>query len=135
MRPRFPGALLLMLHEKRAREELVVFLLIEPGTLDVEELEAGYAHGERERINRELRDRLVRARIGFVIKNMYGVVSDLQKIDMAGDGARRPTRREFDAISIGAVRELCCSYPQAAARAQLADNEPPARSQARCQPR
>ena len=36
---------------------------------------------------------------------------------------------------IGAVRELCCSYPQAAARAQLADNEPPARSQARCQPR
>ena len=35
----------------------------------------------------------------------------------------------------GAVRELCCSYPQAAARAQLADNEPPARSQARCQPR
>ena len=38
-------------------------------------------------------------------------------------------------IVIGAVRELCCSYPQAAARAQLADNEPPARSQARCQPR
>ena len=38
-------------------------------------------------------------------------------------------------IKKGAVRELCCSYPQAAARAQLADNEPPARSQARCQPR
>ena len=41
----------------------------------------------------------------------------------------------FEPFQKGAVRELCCSYPQAAARAQLADNEPPARSQARCQPR
>jgi hypothetical protein len=51
-------------------------------------------------VDRELRDGLVRAGIGLVIENMHGVVSNLQKIDIAGDRARRPTRREFDAISI-----------------------------------
>ena len=90
---------MLALREKRARKELVVFLLVEPGAFDVEEFEAGHADGERERIDRELRDRLVRARIGFVIKNVHGVVADLQKVDVAGDGARRPTRRELDAVS------------------------------------
>ena len=99
MRPRFPGALILMLHEKRAREKLVVLLFIEPSAFDIEELQTGHAHGERERIDCQLRNWLVRARIGFVIKDVDGVVSDLQKVDMAGDRARRPTRREFDAIS------------------------------------
>ena len=111
MRPRFPGALILMLHEKRAREKLVVFLFIEPRAFDVEELQTGHADGERERIDRQLRNWLVRARIGFVVENVHGVVSDLQKVDMAGDGARRPTRRELDAISCFKVADLVFGEP------------------------
>ena len=79
-----------MLGEQRAREELAIFLLVEPGAFDVEELEAGHADGERERVDRELRDRLVGARIGLVIEDMHGVVSDLQKIDVAGDASAAP---------------------------------------------
>jgi hypothetical protein len=30
---------------------------------------------------------------------MHGVVADLQKVDMAGDRARRPTRRKLDPVS------------------------------------
>ena len=74
----------LALREQRAREELVVFLFVEPGAFDVEEFETGHADDERERVDRQLRDRLVGARIGFVIENMHGVVADLQKVDMAG---------------------------------------------------
>ena len=63
-----------MAGEQRARKKLIVFFFVEPSAFDVEEFEAGYADGECQRINRELRDRLVRARIGFVIENMHGVV-------------------------------------------------------------
>ena len=111
MRPRFPGALILMLHEKRAREELVVFLFIEPGAFDIEELQARHAYRERERIDRQLRDWLVRARIGFVVKDVHGVVSHLQKVDVARDAARRPTRRELDAISCFKVADLVFGEP------------------------
>ena len=88
-----------VLREKRARKKLVVFLLVEPGAFDVEEFQARHADGERERIDRELRDRLVGARIGFVIEDVHGVVADLQKVDVARDAARRPTRRELDAVA------------------------------------
>src|SRR5271166_5541878 len=111
MRPRFPGALILMLHKKRAREKLVVFLFIEPGAFDVEELQAGHADGERECIDRQLRDGLVGARTGFVVENVHGVVSDLQKVDMAGDGARRPTRRKLDPVSCFEVADLVFGKP------------------------
>ena len=100
-----------MLGEKRARKELVVFLLVEPGAFDVEEFQARHADGERQRIDRELRDRLVGARIGFVIKDVHGIVSDLQKVDVAGDAARRPTRRELDAVACFECADLVFGEP------------------------
>ena len=41
--------------KKRAREEPVVLLLVEPGAFDVEELQARNANGERERIDSQRR--------------------------------------------------------------------------------
>jgi hypothetical protein len=38
-------------------------------------------------------------RVRFVTENVHGVVSDLQKVDVSGDRARRPTRRKLDAVS------------------------------------
>ena len=43
------------LREQRAREELVVLFLVEPGAFDVEELQARNANGERERIDSQRR--------------------------------------------------------------------------------
>ena len=79
-----------MLGEERARKKFVVFLLVEPGAFDVEEFQARHAHGERERIDRELRDRLVGARIGFVVEDVHGIVAHLQKVEVAGDAAGAP---------------------------------------------
>ena len=50
--------------------------------------EAGNEPRERERIDRQLRDRLVGACVGFVIQDMHRTVSHLQEIDVAGDDAR-----------------------------------------------
>lgn len=78
---------MLVLGKQRAGKELVAFVFVEPCTLNVEEFEAGHAHGERERVDRELRDGLVGARVGLVIKNVHGAVSNLQKVEMSGDRA------------------------------------------------
>ena len=40
---------------------------------------------ERERVDRELRERLVGARIGFVVEDVDRAVPNLQEVDMAGD--------------------------------------------------
>jgi hypothetical protein len=42
----------------------------------------------RARADRELRDRLVRARIGLVVEDVHGAIVHFQKINVAGDGAR-----------------------------------------------
>jgi len=63
--------------EKRAGKELTVLLLVEPSTLDIQEPQTGLAR-KRERIERELRDRLVGARVRFVIKNMNRTIPDLE---------------------------------------------------------
>jgi hypothetical protein len=42
-----------------AGEEFAVAIFVEPGTLDVEEFEAGHEARECERIDRELRNRLL----------------------------------------------------------------------------
>ena len=105
------GPSFLALREQCAREEFVVLLLVEPGALDVEEFEAGHADGERERIDRELRNRLVGSGIRFVIEDMHGVVSDLQEVDMAGDRARRPTRRKLDPVSRFEIGDLVFGEP------------------------
>ena len=77
-----------MLGEEGARKKLVVFFLVEPGAFDIEELQARHADGECERIDCKLRDRFIRARIGFVIEDVNGIVSDLQKVEVTGDAAR-----------------------------------------------
>ena len=100
-----------MLREERAWKELVVFVFVEPCTFDVEEFEARHADGERECIDRELRDRLVSARIGFVIKDVHGIVTHLQKVSVSRDAARRPTRREFEAVFGFKVSDLVFREP------------------------
>ena len=72
------------MRKKHAGKELAIFILVEPRTLYVEEVEAGEA-GERKGVNGELGDGLVRPCIGLVVENMHGTVSDLEKIDVAGD--------------------------------------------------
>ena len=100
-----------MLGEKRARKKFVIFLLVEPGTFDVEELQARHADGECQRIDRELRDGLVGACIGFVVEDVHGIVAHLQKVDVARDAARRPTRRELDAVCRFEVSDLVFGEP------------------------
>ena len=51
------------------------------------------------------------ARVRFVIKNVHGVVSDLQKVDVAGDRARRPTRRKLDPVFCFEVADLVFGNP------------------------
>ena len=46
-----PAALPNLFHEEGAEEELTVFRFIEPGALDVEELEAGDPARERKRVS------------------------------------------------------------------------------------
>jgi hypothetical protein len=74
--------------EELAGKKFAVFVLVEPRAFDVEKPDAGEA-GDRERVDRELSDRLVRTRIRFVVQDVHGAVSDLDKIDVAGDHARR----------------------------------------------
>jgi hypothetical protein len=69
--------------KKRAGEKFAVLLLVEPGTLDVEQAKPGEAH-ERKRVERELGDRLVGAGIGLIVENVDGTVADLNEVDVAG---------------------------------------------------
>ena len=74
--------------KQEARKEFAISPLVEPGASDVEELETWHEAGEREGINRELRDRLIGPSVGFVVENVHRTIPDLQKIDMAGEVAR-----------------------------------------------
>ena len=111
MRPRFRRGLLFSLHEQRAGKELVVLLLVEPRAFDVEEFQARHADGERECVDRQLRDGLVGARIGFVIEDVHGIVAYLQKVDMAGDASAARTRRQLDTVSCFEVSDLVFGEP------------------------
>jgi hypothetical protein len=66
-------------------------LLVEPGTFDIEQPKPREA-GECECIQRQLRDRLVGARVWLVIKNMNGAIADLDEVYMAGEDAARLQR-------------------------------------------
>src|ERR1700675_486079 len=85
--------------EGEAGEEFAVGIIIKTGALDVEEFEAGHEAREGERVDRELRDRLVGAGVRFVVENVHGAVPDLQEIYVTGD---RPglavSRHKFDAV-------------------------------------
>lgn len=63
--------------EERSREELRVLQFVEPRALDVEQPKAGHEPSQRERVDRELSDRPVRAGVGFVVQNMHRAVADL----------------------------------------------------------
>ena len=54
--------------------------LNQAGTLDVGQFEARSAARQRERVNRQLRDRLVGTGIRLVIQDVYGAVAHLQEI-------------------------------------------------------
>jgi hypothetical protein len=59
-------------------------LLVEPRAFDIKKPDAGEA-GDRERVDRELSDWLVRMGIRFVVQDAQGAVSDLEKIEVAGE--------------------------------------------------
>ena len=70
--------------KKCAGKKFAILVLVEPGAFDVEELDAGKA-GNRKSVHGELGDWLVRSRVGLVVQNVYGAISHLEKIDVAGD--------------------------------------------------
>jgi hypothetical protein len=78
--------------KRRARENLVVDVLVEPRALDVEEGKVRNAHGERECIHDELGERFVGARAGLVVEDMHGAVAHLQEIEVPGERAREMRR-------------------------------------------
>jgi hypothetical protein len=80
----FPGSR----QERSAGEELAVAVLVEPGAFDIEQFETWCAAGKGKRVNGELSDRLIRSGRRLVVENVKRAVSNLQKIDMAGQVAR-----------------------------------------------
>ena len=72
--------------EKGSGEELAVLVFVEPRALDVEQPQAGHEARERQCIDRELRNRLVCCCIRLVVEDVHRTVSDLQEVDVAGDG-------------------------------------------------
>ena len=68
-----------------AREEFAVLVFVEPRAFDIEQHQSGHKPRECKRIDGELGNGLVSVRIGLVVENVDGAISDLQKIDMAGD--------------------------------------------------
>ncbi len=73
--------------EQRAGEELAVLLFIEPGALDIEEPQFRQAR-KRQRVEGELRDRLIRPGVRLVVEDMDGAIAHLEEVDMAGEDAR-----------------------------------------------
>ena len=78
--------------------ELVVAGLVEPGAFEVEEGQAGHQAREGERVNRELRDGLVRASVGLVVEDMDRTIAHLQEIDVAGDESGLMTKHRTGAV-------------------------------------
>jgi hypothetical protein len=67
------------------KDRTVTLFLIEPGVFYIEETQVWYEPRERQRIDRKLGERLIRAGVGLVVEDMYGSVSHLQKINVPGD--------------------------------------------------
>jgi hypothetical protein len=61
-------------------------MLIEPRALEIEQRNASQVR-ERERVDRQLRERLVGDRVGLVVEKMHGAIPDLEEVDMAGNDA------------------------------------------------
>ena len=84
--------------EDRARKKFAILVLVEPRALEIEQRDAGQVR-KRERVDRELRERLVGRRIGLVVEYVDRSVSNLDEIDVAGD----------DAFLAGHIRERALS--------------------------
>ena len=72
--------------EDRARKKFAVLMLVEPRAFEVEQRNAGKVR-ERERVDRELGERLVGRRVGLVVEKMHRAIPDLDKVDVAGNSA------------------------------------------------
>ena len=91
--------------------EFVVAGFVEPRALDVRENEAGHEAREGERVNGELRDGFVGARIGLVIEDVDRAVADLQEVDVSGDVSRLVAGAGAGAVngSLGTISTPYCS--------------------------
>ena len=74
--------------QQQTREEFVVTIFVEPRAFDVEEPEAGDKARQGKRIDSQLRNGLVGARIGLVVKDVDRAVAGLQEVDVARDVTR-----------------------------------------------
>src|SRR5207253_1720883 len=79
---------------------LAILVFVEPGALDVEELETGDASRQPKRVDRELGNRRIGASVGFVVQDVDTPVPDLQEIDVARDRSlgAAVVRRQLDAM-------------------------------------
>ena len=75
-------------------------MLVEPGALDVKELEAGHEASEGERVGRQPGDWFVGTRVGLVVEDVHRAIAYLQKIDVAGHRAfgRSHLRHQLDPV-------------------------------------
>jgi hypothetical protein len=64
--------------QQGAGKEFAILVLIEPGAFDIEKAQPGEL-GERQRINSELGQRVVGARIRFVVEDVDRAVAHLQR--------------------------------------------------------
>ena len=62
--------------QNRAREKFAIVAFVEPCALEIEERNSGEVR-KRERIDSELRERLIGARVRFVVEDMDRAIPDL----------------------------------------------------------
>ena len=77
----------LLSRQQRSRKKFAILLLVEPRAFDIEQAQAGQP-SERKRIQGQLRDRFIGARVGLVVEDVHRAVADLDEIDVAGEDAR-----------------------------------------------
>ena len=65
--------------EHRPREEFTILVFIEPGALDIKELQPGKP-GERECVDGELRKGKVRTGVELVVEDMHRSIANLPEI-------------------------------------------------------
>ena len=108
------------IEEEGTREHFAVLVLVEPRALDVEEFQASRAARQGKGVDRELRDRAIRARIRLVVQHVHATVAHLQEIDVARDRplGRADARRELDAVLAFECRDVLIVEPDSCADAR-----------------
>ena len=72
-------------------------LLVEPRALDIKKAKASEPR-ECKRIERELRDWLIGARVGLVVEDVDGAVAHLKKVDVTGKDARPVSGKQANTV-------------------------------------